>query len=169
MTLRTVHSLFQLRTAGLHSPGFSQRSAARNPLLKPPTHSRKAWYASCARTTLPAFKRHTEEVGRLLPELYLHGLAHGDFDLALRRLLGDGAPLSALSIARLKAGWQAEYEVSEDARRRGARCRLPVGGRRVRERRAREGEGRDARRPGRVARWPEGDPGVNQREEKAAA
>ena len=59
---------------------------------------------------LPAFKRHTEEVGRLLPELYLHGLALGDFDLALRGLLGDGAPLSAASIARLKAGWQAEYE-----------------------------------------------------------
>jgi transposase-like protein len=60
---------------------------------------------------LPAFKRRTEEVGRLLPELYLHGLAEGDFDLALRGLLGDGAPLSASSIARLKAGWQAEYEL----------------------------------------------------------
>lgn len=60
---------------------------------------------------LPAFKRHTEEVGRLLPELYLHGLALGDFDLALRGLLGDGAPLSAAAIARLKAGWQAEYEL----------------------------------------------------------
>jgi transposase-like protein len=58
---------------------------------------------------LPAFKRRTEEVGRLLPDLYLHGLAQGDFDLALRSLLGDGAPLSAPSIARLKAGWQAEY------------------------------------------------------------
>lgn len=60
---------------------------------------------------LPAFKRHTEEVGRLLPELYLHGLALGDFDLALRGLLGDGAPLSAAAIARLKAGWQVEYEL----------------------------------------------------------
>ena len=60
---------------------------------------------------LPAFKRRTEEVGRLLPELYLHGLAQGDFDLALRGLLGDGAPLSAPSIARLKAGWQVEYEL----------------------------------------------------------
>lgn len=59
---------------------------------------------------LPLFKRHTEEVGRLLPELYLHGLAQGDFDLALRGLLGEAAPLSAPSIARLKAGWQAEYE-----------------------------------------------------------
>jgi len=60
---------------------------------------------------LPAFKRRTEEVGRLLPDLYLHGLAQGDFDLALRGLLGEGAPLSAPSIARLKAGWQAEYDL----------------------------------------------------------
>src|SRR6266478_10034217 len=59
---------------------------------------------------LPLFKRRTEEVGRLLPELYLHGLAQGDFDLALRGLLGAAAPLSAASIARLKASWQAEYE-----------------------------------------------------------
>lgn len=58
---------------------------------------------------LPLFKRRTEEVGRLLPELYLHGLAEGDFDLALRGLLGDGAPLSASSVARLKASWQLEY------------------------------------------------------------
>lgn len=59
---------------------------------------------------LPLFKRRTEEVARLLPDLYLHGLAEGDFDLALRGLLGDAAPLSASSIARLKAFWQAEFE-----------------------------------------------------------
>ena len=41
---------------------------------------------------LPLFKRRTEEVGRLLPELYLHGLAHGDFDRALRGLLGERHP-----------------------------------------------------------------------------
>src|SRR2546422_6287758 len=64
----------------------------------------------CESRLLPLFKRRTEEVGRLLPELYLHGLAHGDFDLALRGLLGAAAPLSAASIARLKASWQAEYE-----------------------------------------------------------
>ena len=59
---------------------------------------------------LPLFKRRTEEVGRLLPELYLHGLAQGDFELALRGLLGEAAPLSAPSIARLKASWQREYD-----------------------------------------------------------
>jgi putative transposase len=44
---------------------------------------------------LPLFARRTKEVGELLPELYLHGLAEGDFDLALRGLLGEEAPLSA--------------------------------------------------------------------------
>ncbi len=58
---------------------------------------------------LPMFKRHTQQVGKLLPELYLHGLALGDFDLALRGLLGDGAPLSRSSLVRLKARWQQEY------------------------------------------------------------
>src|SRR5947207_10465558 len=34
---------------------------------------------------LPAFKRRTEEVGRLLPELYLHGLAQGRLRSRLAR------------------------------------------------------------------------------------
>ena len=59
---------------------------------------------------LPLFQRRTREVGDLIPELYLHGLAEGDFDLALRGLLGEGAPLSASSVARLKGKWHAEYE-----------------------------------------------------------
>jgi transposase-like protein len=59
---------------------------------------------------LPFFRRRTEEVGAVLPELYLHGLAQADFELALRGLLGEGAPLSASSIARLKAVWELEYQ-----------------------------------------------------------
>lgn len=60
---------------------------------------------------LPLFARRTKEVSELLPELYLHGLAEGDFDLALRGLLGEDAPLSARTVARLKerrqGGWEA--------------------------------------------------------------
>ena len=59
---------------------------------------------------LPLFARRTAEVNKLIPELYLHGLAMGDFDLALRGLLGKSAPISASTVARLKAGWQAEWE-----------------------------------------------------------
>ena len=33
-----------------------------------------------------------------------------DFDLALKRLLGEEAPVSASTVARLKEGWQAEWE-----------------------------------------------------------
>lgn len=58
---------------------------------------------------LPLFVRRTETVAELLPSLYLHGLSMGDFELALRGLLGDGAPLSASSIARLKAKWTGEF------------------------------------------------------------
>lgn len=59
---------------------------------------------------LPLFRRRTEEVGELLPQLYLHGLAQGDFELALRGLLGEGAPLSESSIERLRGKWVAEFE-----------------------------------------------------------
>lgn len=59
---------------------------------------------------LPFFKRQSQQVRDLIPELYLHGLASGDFELALRELLGEGAPLSASWLQRLKEKWQGEYE-----------------------------------------------------------
>lgn len=59
---------------------------------------------------LPLFKRRTNEVSELLPELYLHGLSCGDFDLALRGLLGEDAPISASTVARLKEKWHCELE-----------------------------------------------------------
>lgn len=62
-----------------------------------------------ASRVLPLFKRRSAELGAMLPQLYLHGLSSGDFELALRGLLGEGAPLSASSLQRLKGLWQAEY------------------------------------------------------------
>ena len=59
---------------------------------------------------LPLFAKRTASVEEVLPELYLPGLAEGDFDLALRGLLGEEAPLSASTIARLKQRWLAELE-----------------------------------------------------------
>lgn len=70
-----------------------------------------AWRSAFAGKILPLFRRRTKELGLLLPELYLHGLSLGDFELALRGLHGEGAPLSPLSIARLKASWQLQYDV----------------------------------------------------------
>ena len=59
---------------------------------------------------MPLYKRQTKQVRELIPELYLHGLASGDFELALRHLLGEGAPLSPSSLQRLKEKWRGEYE-----------------------------------------------------------
>ena len=72
---------------------------------------------------LPLFLRRTHEVTQLLPELYLHGLSQGDFELALRGLLGDAAPLSPSSrIGRLRAKWEEEFET----RRNGVTRSEPV-------------------------------------------
>lgn len=58
----------------------------------------------------PLFMRRTEGVGASLPELYLHELSLGDFELELRGLLGGAAPLSASSIVRLRTEWQMRYD-----------------------------------------------------------
>ena len=56
---------------------------------------------------LPLFVNRTRKVAELIPELYLHGLSEGDFDLAVRGLLGEDAPVSASTVARLKDKWNA--------------------------------------------------------------
>lgn len=58
---------------------------------------------------LPFFQKHTPEVVELLNQGYLHGMATGDFELAFRHLLGDGAPLSASGLCSLKKRWAADY------------------------------------------------------------
>ncbi|MCY4579683.1 MAG: IS256 family transposase [Chloroflexi bacterium] len=57
---------------------------------------------------LPLFAKRTAKVAELIPQLYLHGLSEGDFDLALRGLLGEDAPLSGATVARLKDRWNGE-------------------------------------------------------------
>jgi putative transposase len=59
---------------------------------------------------LPLFVRRSKGISELIPQLYLHGLALGDFDLALKGLLGEEAPVSANTVARLKERWQLEWE-----------------------------------------------------------
>ena len=44
---------------------------------------------------LPYFRRKSKQLGELLADLYLHGLATGDFEQAMRGLLGAGAPCVA--------------------------------------------------------------------------
>jgi transposase-like protein len=59
---------------------------------------------------LPAYARRSPKVTEVLPILYLHGLSTGDFQPALRDLLGeDASGLSPSSIQRLTEAWQAEH------------------------------------------------------------
>lgn len=59
---------------------------------------------------LPSYQRQSKAVKELIPELYVHGLSTGDFEPALRGLLGEGAALSPSTVVRLKAHWESEYE-----------------------------------------------------------
>jgi len=64
-----------------------------------------------ASQALPAYQRRSNAVKELIPELYVQGLATGDFEPALRGLLGESASLSPSTVVRLKEDWESEYEV----------------------------------------------------------
>ena len=59
---------------------------------------------------LPPYLRKTRSLEGLIPWLYLKGVSTGDFSEALKAILGPEAPgLSAATITRLKAAWEAEH------------------------------------------------------------
>ena len=59
---------------------------------------------------LPPYLRKTKSVENLLPWLYLKGISSGDFQEALRCLLGPNAQgLSAATISRCKRVWEEEH------------------------------------------------------------
>lgn len=62
-----------------------------------------------ASKVLIKYQRQTDTVTSLLPDLYLVGLATGDFEGVLQEFLGEGASLSPATIVRLKAKWEDEY------------------------------------------------------------
>lgn len=60
---------------------------------------------------LPPYARRSKSLDVLLPVLYLRGISSGDLQEALSALLGKEAPnVSPSVLARLKAGWQEEFE-----------------------------------------------------------
>lgn len=60
---------------------------------------------------LPPYLRKTKSLEELIPWLYLKGVSTGDFNEALCALVGPSCPgLSATTVTRLKAVWEAEYE-----------------------------------------------------------
>ena len=61
---------------------------------------------------LPKYKRKTESLERLIPELYLRGISTNNFPEALSALLGkNAAGLSPANITRMKEVWEQEYEI----------------------------------------------------------
>ena len=70
------------------------------PRLREPWHSQ----------IVGRYQRMSDTVRQTLPELYLHGLATGDFQQCLHALLGHDAPLSDSTIVRLKQQWSNEYD-----------------------------------------------------------
>jgi transposase-like protein len=72
-----------------------------------PTGEREAFTSAI----LPPYLRKTRSLEGLIPWLYLKGVSTGDFAEALQAILGPDAPgLSATTITRLKAAWEAEHE-----------------------------------------------------------
>src|SRR3954447_18201073 len=72
-----------------------------------PAHER----ASFTSAILPPYLRKTRSLEGLIPWLYLKGVSTGDFSEALQAILGPEAPgLSAATVTRLKAAWEAEQE-----------------------------------------------------------
>jgi transposase-like protein len=62
-------------------------------------------------TILPPYLRKTKSLEGLIPWLDLKGVSTGDFAEALGAILGPEAPgLSATTVTRLKAAWEAEHE-----------------------------------------------------------
>jgi putative transposase len=82
-------------------------------LKQPRVHDRRAVGERVKFTSaiLPPYLKRTKSLDELIPWLYLKGVSTGDFCEALQALLGPDAPgLSATSITRLKATWEAEFE-----------------------------------------------------------
>jgi putative transposase len=57
------------------------------------------------------YQRASETTRRLFSQLYLEGLATGDFGPVFRELVGETTALSPNTIVRLKEHWGQEYEV----------------------------------------------------------
>ena len=109
---------------------------------------------------LPLFARRTKELGALLPDLYLHGLAEGrTSSWRCGDCWGEGAPLSKSSIRRLRAGWTAEFEEWSQRRLEGREVVYVWADGILREGRARAGQGGAAGGAGRDARRDEGGVG----------
>jgi transposase-like protein len=81
------------------------------PVRIPKTRDRSDGGARFQSKLLPPYLRRTRSLEELIPWLYLKGVSTGDFQEALRALLGPQAQgLSPATISRLKAQWQKDHQ-----------------------------------------------------------
>ncbi len=84
-----------------------QRPKVRDRLMTPDPAAKVRFTSNI----LPKWARRSVSLDALLPVLYLKGISTGDFQEALSAILGADAPnLSPSVLARLTAGWQADYD-----------------------------------------------------------
>jgi transposase-like protein len=82
-------------------------------IRQPRVHDRRTGEAAepFSSKILPPYLRKTKSIEELLPWLYLKGISTGDFNEALRALVGPECPgLSASTVTRLLRQWQEEYK-----------------------------------------------------------
>ena len=65
---------------------------------------------------IPPYRRRLPMIDKTLNQLWIEGLAHRDFEPTLRGLLGQEAPLSPSTIARVNAEFQAEFAAWKERR-----------------------------------------------------
>lgn len=108
-----------------HRDGDARRAVVRNGYLPereiqtgvgavavkvPKTRDRSGAGIRFQSSLLPPYLRRTRSLEELIPWLYLKGISTGDFQEALVALLGpDAKGLSAGTVSRLKAQWQADH------------------------------------------------------------
>lgn len=90
-----------------HAPSRTLATRCGPVTVRPP--KLRATQKPFASKVLIKYQRQTDTVTSLLPDLYLVGLATGDFEGVLQEFLGEGASLSPATIVRLKAKWEDEY------------------------------------------------------------
>ena len=93
-----------------HLPERTVQTGLGAVTVKAPRVRDRAGQLRFASSILPPYLRRTKTIEELLPWLYLKGISTGGFSDALAALLGRDAPgLSAGTISRLKAVWEAEH------------------------------------------------------------
>lgn len=95
-----------------HLPGRELGSGVGPLPIEQPRVRRRDGGEPFTSAILPPFMRRLPSVDNLIPALYLRGVSTNRFSDALEAILGPGAAgLSAANIVRLKASWEADYEV----------------------------------------------------------